>query len=180
MNCPCIIDWLNLSILTLTLIAVGWYAAITHRLHQTAQNQLAEVTRQRTLSVMPTLLPQVRPSSSIIDEFHLTNIGNGVALNITIDDVRFAPDTLPNSYYRFQSVLMLRPTESVSFLYPDLWEGFKLKKPQGLPHFKPEFATSTLTLRFTFQDIEGSEYEQFFQMGKAGSKQISVRLKNHS
>ena len=177
---PSIADWLTLGVLTLTLVAVGWYAFVTHRLHQVAQQQLAEVARTRRLSVMPALLPEVRPAPNIIDAFQLTNVGNGVALNVVIDDVKIAPDTLPNSYYRFQSIPMLRPGESASAPYNDFLEGVRLDKPHGLPHFKPEFATSTLTLRFTFRDIEGSEYEQLSQMGKGGNRHISVKLMNDS
>jgi len=98
-------NWLNLLVLTLTFGAVVWYTIINRPV-------LAELVKQRRLSVIPALQPDVITSNGR-DFLRITNIGNGVALNVVVADLHYGSKELPDSYYRFDSVLIIKPNESV-------------------------------------------------------------------
>jgi hypothetical protein len=167
-----IMNWLNLIVLVATLITIICYTVITNKLHLVSTNQLAELLKQRRLSIMPTLLPSLKRNGKI-EEFILRNIGNGIALNIQIHDVDYAPK-VENTYYKFREIPMLRQEESASVFYQSYLTGV-LEHDVDLAPFS-EHASSPVVIRITFSDLAGDKYEQLYQMGKEPDKNISIRL----
>ena len=175
-----IIGILNLVVLTLTLFALFRYAAITNRLQKSALDQLNEMARQRRLSVMPTMLPELKHETGD-DIFYLTNIGHGIAVNIRIEEIKYVSKSLPSSYVRFDEVSMLRPGETVRIKSEDFLEARPRGQSNVLAHFKKQVLPSkvaTVLVEFHFQDIEGEEYEQVYQMGET-NKHLSLKLKSN-
>ena len=169
--------WLNIIVLTITMCVIIWYTIITNRLHRVSQNQLTELTKQRRLSVIPTLLPQLL-RHGVLNKMNLMNIGNGVAVNIHFEKVRYAPPEMGDTYYEFEDIPMLRPTEHLIVSYKSFVLG-RIEHPDvGLVHLTTEYSKTTVLLNITFQDLEGEQYEEIFQMGKGGNKFISLKLKN--
>ena len=162
-------NWLNLLVLTLTLGAVVWYTVTNHRV-------LGELVKQRRLSVIPALQPEVVKSKGR-DFLSITNIGSGVALNVIVADAPFGSNNLSGFYYRFDSALIIRPNTSVTLAYTEFLLDVPQTESNQLFHLKPEFAPSSVIITFRFQDIEGTEYEQYYQMGKGGNRHIAIRPK---
>ena len=165
-------NWLNFIVLSATLGTVFWYTIITRRLHKTSQMQLDELLKQRRLSIMPTLLPS-RKRTGMVEEFILRNIGQGIALNIHIDNVNYAPD-LKDTYYKFYEVPMLRQGDSIPVPFQSYLLG-TLRHDDGLAPLG-EHANSPVVIRFTFSDLAGDKYEQLYQMGKEPDRHISIKL----
>lgn len=129
-SCTLLIDWLTFGVITMTLLVMTWYTIETCRLRRVAKEQLDELVRQRRLSVMPTVLPEVRHDSGA-QVFRLTNIGKGIATNIRIQDV-YPSDSLPNTYYRFSEVPLIRPDQYANVPYEEYLSGVKQDPPSGL------------------------------------------------
>ena len=104
----------------------------------------------------------------------LTNIGNGIALNVTIDRVNYTTPEIEGTYLEFDPIPMIQKGEPVTVKCKDLLAGV-LQKKEGLSPLDPDFAYSTVVLRMTFENLDGERYEQKFQMGKEGSRHISLK-----
>jgi hypothetical protein len=168
-----IIDVLNLVVLALTLGVITYYTIITHRIQRTATEQARELIHQRKLSIMPAIVAGVNTKT---DEFELTNIGNGIAINIKIERVDIPFEALKNSYYEFGGVLKLAPEETVSVPYELYVEGSEESEDvTSLLHIKEGHVKGRVVVKVNFQDIEGSSYTQTFKMGKGGYEYGFVR-----
>jgi len=166
---------INTVILSLTLITVAAYTVITRRLHLTSQAQLRELVRQRQLSVIPALLPFIRWVWGE-DKFEITNIGHGIALNIQIKDVAYSTTAPDQNFYRFEIVHFLRPDVTKELKWKVFSLGVEANPSGGLPHFKqPPINETNVTVAISFQDILGTQYDQVLQMGRDGTKQISLK-----
>lgn len=174
-----LLPWLNFIILTATLFVVAWYTFITNRLHRTSQEQLVELTKQRRLSVIPALHPQLL-KHGISNKMNLINIGNGVAVNIHFEKIMYAPTKMGDTYYEFENISMLRPMEHVIVPSKSFVLGRIEHSNSELAHLTSEYSDSTVLLHIAFQDLEGERYEEVFQMGKGAHKFISLKLINKS
>jgi hypothetical protein len=97
-TCSVVSDWLNFAVLTITMLTVIAYTIITNKLQRTSQSQLIELVRQRQLSIIPALLPELQGGGTT-NRLQITNIGNGVAVNIHFDRVIYAPEILKDTFY---------------------------------------------------------------------------------
>jgi hypothetical protein len=157
---------LNLIVLTLTLGALVAYTVITHRMQKAVAAQVREIVRQRRLSIMPALVARVSG-----DKFEVTNIGNGLALNIKIARTKIPFPSFHNSYYEFEEVFLLRPSETSAVLYEEYFEGGKQEKGFGdLVHIDEPYAHDKVIVPIRFQDLDGNTYGQTLIMGKGGYK----------
>ena len=169
-----VIAILNLIVLTLTLGALLWYTVITRRMQQAVVEQARELIHQRRLSIMPALVAKVNR-----DKFEVTNIGNGLAINIKIERTKIPFPSFNNCYHEFEEIFMLRPNETCVVPYEKYFEGNKLEKGSNistLTHIHENYAHDKVTVPIRFQDIEGNTYGQTVIMGKGGYKHGFVRL----
>ncbi|TAK63855.1 MAG: hypothetical protein EPO24_03885, partial [Bacteroidetes bacterium] len=102
--------FLNLIITFLTLVVLIVYTYYTRR-------QTKELIHQRRLSVMPSIFTQVI-SENNIRKLRLTNIGNGIALNVTIDDID-KYDSHEKGYFSFLSIPKIKAGESEIVIYSE-------------------------------------------------------------
>src|SRR4051812_6115307 len=105
-----IINILNLVILALTLAAVIWDTIETRHMQVAVSRQVDELVRQRRLSLMPAFVASIRTRDGA-DYIELTNIGNGIAINVTIDPVEIRFPTLEPGSIKFEDVLMIAAGE---------------------------------------------------------------------
>lgn len=88
---------LNIVILIGTFLVVAWYTTETHLMRLAAKEQI-------DLSVLPAIAINNVDSES--DTFEITNIGNGVAINIKIEDVVL--NKMPDHRLKFIAPLCLK------------------------------------------------------------------------
>src|SRR5438552_13701609 len=91
-----ILATVNAGLLLATLIVLVLYTFYTYRMQKTARDQTEELIRQRKLSNLPAFIAlAVDPRQS--NRIRLHNIGKGVALNVTCDDVHVPSDAHPDA-----------------------------------------------------------------------------------
>jgi len=171
-----IISWLNFIVLTATLFFIAKYTVITKDLNKISQKQLDELIKQKRLSIIPILYPQLL-QHGIKFAMQLTNIGNGVAVNIHIDKVNYLSNE-EDTYYEFEDVAMLSPNEPTLLPYASYFLGRIQHPDEGLLQLGIH-ALADVQLCITFQDLNRESYEEIFQMGKSGAKFISLNLVNN-
>lgn len=149
---------------------------------QSLSSQVRELVNQRRLSIMPALLAQIayRGSENVHREFFiLTNIGNGVAINIRIDRVELPFPTTESGHMIFSPLLMLnKGEEGIVHTKTFVWGADEEGESNNFTFIKEGYAHFSIPIHIRFQDIEGNEYIQTLHMGKGGYKQGFVRLIN--
>ena len=108
-----IVEWLTFAILTLTLIALVVYTFFTRKLQKAAENQSHEMSRQRRLSILPSLIHIIKDSKTSLTGkgLFIKNIGNGPAINISLKKVKFPYD---ERCCKIKSIDILQPGEEIS------------------------------------------------------------------
>lgn len=156
-----LVDVLTLIILAMTLVAVAIYTYV-------AKCQTDELINQRRLSIMPSLKFHIAKNY-----FAIKNIGYGPALSINLETFRLKDGTDICSHPEIDSI---EPNqERTTYLYDK-----KTQEEVSVFHLitlgldTPD--AQTVELKFSFQDIEGREYEQTNFQGKV-YKQGIVKLK---
>jgi len=168
-SCNMVIQMLNLVVLSLTLLAVAWYAL-------TAKRQVDELIHQRNLSIMPALSAQLIPIQGGQYDFQLTNIGNGSALNVKLEKVKSC-QSREDSYFLFHRVPIIRSNESIILTYEEYLYDNRIDKDKSfLFTLHEHHAEIEVPIYLTFQDIEGNKYKQNLFLGKGGYEQGFVKL----
>lgn len=149
---------------------------------QSLSSQVRELVNQRRLSIMPALLAQIayRGNESVHREFFvLTNIGNGIAINIRINRVELPFPTTESGHMIFSPLLMLnKGDEGIVHTKTFVWGADEEGESNNFTFIKEGNAHFSIPIHIKFQDIEGNEYVQTLHMGKGGYKQGFVRLVN--
>jgi hypothetical protein len=171
-----VVEILTLVILALTLGALLWYTIVTRRIQRAMVAQVDELVRQRQLTTMPAFVATIRRRDG--DYLELTNIGKGIAVNVTVDDVIIRYPTLASGHIEFVPVIRipageLALMESMHFVITGSEEGDKnsLTFLGSQAHYDAD-----VTIRF--QDIEGTKYAQTVRMGKSGYEHGFVRVES--
>jgi hypothetical protein len=180
-------------ILTITLIAILWYAWETRKMQKAMTDQTEELIYQRRLSILPKFSVgfsrrQADFRGKIFEVLELVNIGNGTAVNISIDDIEVTYEAGATARIRFGKFLFIEPTKSNSkidkvaaipiFIHnediinyePDDFDAFvKALVPEDYRDeptlFLQKHAKEKITLLLRFQDIDGTKYEQSTILG---------------
>jgi|SRR5215216_1291231 len=168
-----VIGILNLIVLTFTLAAVVWYAIITRRMQQAVADQVRELVHQRQLSILPAFVASIQRRDNA-DYLELNNIGNGIAINISIDPIEIRFPSLESRQIIFETVLMLAPREKICIGSKDLFKSGKEYKANHLT-FLVRHAHYNAILNIRFQDIEGNKHMQTLKMGIDGYEHGFVR-----
>src|SRR5436853_5123798 len=101
---------INAALLLATLIVLIFYTLYTYRMQRTARNQTEELIRQRKLSNLPAFIAlPVDPRQS--NRIRLHNVGRGVALNVTCDDVHVPSDDHPDVRIVIPPLAAIKPDE---------------------------------------------------------------------
>ena len=140
-----LLQTLSLIVLSLTLGAVIWYTIVTRRMQQAIVEQASELVRQRHLSNMPAFVADIQRCDAE-DYLELTNIGKGLAINVSIDNVVIRYPTIQSGHIEFDRVIRI---------------------PVG---------ASALIESREFPFAEGTKYVQSLRMGTNGFEFGFVRL----
>ena len=139
--------WVNTptAAVVLTGLVIIWYTMETHILRRETQRQ-TEI--------------QQRPFVIIKYEDHgfvLSNIGNGPAFNVKVQDVNIASNE--GFYIKFAEPLpVLDKGESSRIKAEGFHWGNKSSEDFLFAHFDPEYANQTLSVEMQFQDMDMKKY----------------------
>ena len=160
-----IISFGNLVVLFLTFIALLLYTRYTYQMQKASHTQTQELIRQRRLSVLPAFVAyQLEPRASNRIELH--NIGNGVALNVKVQDVHVPHDLYPHARITFPLELTIKRDEmrhpGVDF--SGVGEGAGKNQAMNAPPILNFLNEKDYLLTLSFGDVEGADYEQQLRM----------------
>jgi hypothetical protein len=169
---------INVVILLATLVVLGFYTYYTYYMQQAVTNQSADLARQVRLGLMPAFsASMMNPTSPM--HLKLSNIGNGVALNVEIDPVHIKDGKYAGSRLEFQRITTFpvgdtkAPSWSSDYGDPNLEPSEDMQRHIGLLHLIND---KKVELNIKFQDIEGTHYRQRIQMLFEGSKPFPVEI----
>lgn len=177
--------YIQTVVLTLTLIVVVWYTYLTHKVQEA-------MVQQTNVNILPIieidlfleggtaqtddgLLIEVRQSY-----LRLRNIGNGTALNVTIDDMLIKDSmSSPLGYYLgdplwFGTLSSLAPNEARKIHDEQFYDRQNTKivgmgRPNILKYLSPGIARRDYQLVIRFSDMLGNKYAQIYTIGKSGT-----------
>lgn len=190
--------YIQTVILALTLIAVVWYVVLTYRMQRAVTEQLAVSIRQVNLSILPAFVAHVGKNRAEdenrrpVDFLELENVGNGIALNVTIDTlhVTLGGDTpfdqegldelLPDPHIIFDAVMIIAAKEAEmvthrSYVSRETGESSPTKF-DWMNRLTPARATTDHDLKVRFMDVLGNRYVQTIHVGASGSWPDVVEL----
>lgn len=157
------IDWpfLNCYFLVLTLIAICWYSNETYLIRKTT-------VEQKELQIQPLLIIDFMEQEGR-KGLYLKNIGNGVAMNISIED-----RTLKVKNYEF--ILTSKNMNSLgkgAFMLLKTSINIDNKKilDDSFPweaNLDPQFANSNYEFKITYENIQHIKYSTIVSTGKEG------------
>ena len=195
-------DWAEMIISLITLILLAIYTWKTHLMQEAvvkqvkaaaeqtkvAQAQLAAIVRQVRLSMLPAFVLQITGNDPK-GNLEILNIGNGIAINISIDRLNLNPaynfedDSCPNIIFKREIFVATGGWRKIEH---ELYYGNKRVPSIGDPTPAPRDLVHELReenagervfpLRVRFQDIEGNKYTQLIKMGKGGCTPEPVQL----
>ena len=163
------IEIISLVVSMLMLGVVFWYTYVNLGLLKAARKQTDELIHQRRLSLMPCLFAEMKYDSPGRDILRLSNVGNGVALNITIDPINI--HSQGDYIYEFRPIATLIQKESITVDFDEIVVGLKTDAEQkSLMFLTSESAIRKIEARATFHDLEGVRYQQILYLGQGGYK----------
>ena len=176
-----IVDWLTFAILTLTLIVLSYYTFCTRKLQKAAEKQSYEMSRQRRLSISPSLIHIIKDSKTSLTGkgLFIKNIGNGPAINISLKKVKLPYD---ERCCKIEGIDILQPGEEIGRMLYSYTDEFNVPEldihikdliydPDQryyLKKDKNDLGESSIDIEFEFQDIEGNIYRQTNKIIESG------------
>lgn len=148
-------------------------------MQQAVVGQVRELARQRQLSNLPAFVAGIKHRDGA-DYLELTNIGKGIAINMTIDPVVIRYPTMRPGRIQFDGALMVRagetiPVESTEFPITSSDPSSDEGNRNSLT-FLGTHAHYDVDVNIRFQDIEGTNYLQTLRMGPGGYRHGFVKL----
>lgn len=160
-------DKLSVIVLVGTLLIVCWYTVETHLMKDAIKDQV-------DISVRPCLAITKSDSDS---SFKICNIGNGVAVNIRVEDLILGSDL--GFMLTFNKTLYLKPgQEEVIEITTRRKEGVS-----SIPldaHLDAKYSNKQYSISIQFEDMMHRKYQQELSLGKDGAfigeiKKIALR-----
>lgn len=147
--------WSQPALLAVTLLVVLWYTVETFRLRK-------EMVRQNKISLRPIVLPDFDIPARV---FRLRNCGVGCALNVRVSPVRIPRDLAQGLGFgececeiRFEPAYYMPSQERLPTPF-SVWAGGQHVASGWLNDwFFPDRATRRISLRISFEDVEGRSY----------------------
>jgi hypothetical protein len=141
-----------------------------------AAQQTSEVARQIKVSIMPSFITEFAYTDEGEQVLVLNNVGNGVAINITIDNFDLPLIEGGVITIRFSRIPLLQPKQPCVAI-EHIYDGYKREPPHG-DQFDQGKVFELLRygygvnhpLRIKFQDLEGTRYVQPIRITSEGWK----------
>lgn len=144
--------------------------------------QTKELTRQIKLSIMPSFIVELLKEERSNDktgvisgtyyEARVTNIGNGIAININFEDIPFKMGEWQNPIIKIQKIAFIQPKTSILISCEGVAYNPSMKMEDRFPGngilshiYSAYHENNPYSLKIRFQDIEGTKYEQTVQIG---------------
>jgi len=166
---------INATLLLGTLVMLVFYTAYTYRMQRTARDQTDELIHQRKLSNLPAFIAYpLDPRQP--NRVKLNNVGKGVALNVTCDDVRVASDEHPDGRIIIPAVAAIKPGEDIhpGVDFAGIGDGPERNRAMNAPPINNYLNHEDYVLTVNFCDVEGNRYTQRLRMshGKCASERV--------
>ena len=158
---------INAGLLLATLIVLIFYTIFTYRIQRTARNQTEELIRQRKLSNLPAFIAlAIDPRQS--NRIHLHNVGKGVALNVTYDDVRVPSDDHPDARIINLPLAAIKPDQALhaGVAFAGLGDRNEQNRAMNAPPIVNYLNDEAYVLTVRFFDVEGNRYSQRLRMNQ--------------
>jgi len=164
-------SWVPLQTMqTPVLIATGliiiWYTWETRRLGNETKQLSKEAKRQTELQLRPLIILRCTAEG-----FEVSNVGNGTALNVSINDIIISK--IEEVRVRFpEPVPVIRSGESMPIFAESLKQG-QIQNPPNVffAHLNPTYANRSFEFAISFEDIES---RSFCAKQSIGPKKISI------
>ena len=166
---------INAALLLATVIVLIFYTIYTYRIQRTARDQTEELIRQRKISNLPAFIAlAIDPRQS--NRIHLHNVGKGVALNVTCDDVRVPSDDHPDARIIIPPLPAIKPDEALhsGVAFAGLGDRNEQNRAMNAPPIVNYLNDETYVLTVRFCDVEGNRYSQRLRMdhGKCAPERV--------
>jgi hypothetical protein len=185
------IDVVQGFVLTLTLFAIVWTTFETRSMQKAVGKQVEVATRQTNLSILPVFrafvgeLRMRDEHGEVVHALELQNVGNGIALNVTIDSLDVVPDfeevsTIPQPHIIFDPVVSIEVGQRI-FITHSSKNTKTMPIEYNIPidwmrHLQLGRAMRDYELKVRFVDIIGNHYIQTLHVGASGSWPDTVTL----
>jgi hypothetical protein len=170
---------INAALLFATLIVIFFYTMYTKRMQKTARDQTEELIRQRKLSNLPAFIAlAVDPRQS--NRIRLHNIGKGVALNVSCDDVHVPSADHPDARIIIPPLAAIKPDEALhsGVAFSGLGDRNEQNRAMNAPPIMNYLNDDAYVLTVRFCDVEGNRYSQNLQMdhGKCSPERVLAEV----
>jgi hypothetical protein len=117
---------------------------------------------------MPSLLHSTalksKSPSRLDKNFYVTNIGPGIAINVSIKNIYFPNEK--QTYFCFNPIDMIAPGEEVLVSFEYYLDGKKEDQNFHLWQLQRGNSSYVAEIIFEFHDIEGNKYKQINRIGQ--------------
>jgi len=166
---------INAALLLATLIVLIFYTIFTNRMQRTARDQTEELIRQRKLSNLPAFIAlPIDPRQS--NRIRLYNVGKGVALNVSCDDVHVPSDDHPDARIIIPTLAAIKPDEALhsGVAFSGLGDRNEQNRAMNAPLIANYLNDDAYVLTVRFCDVEGNRYNQNLRMdhGKCSPERV--------
>jgi len=156
---------LTSTILFATFLSILWYTIETNKMQKTIKHQLDVSTTARLAITV-----------NKYNEFEIANVGNGVAVNINIDDLIIS--SKEQIKIKFPSFLYLKPDSKETFEVKNYKDNKEIDFP-FFAHLNNSYANKDFFLIIRFEDILKHKRVEYIRLGISGPKLISTEdIKN--
>ena len=163
-------EFLSITISFLTFVAVIWYTYETYKMQRAIAHQLdVEVSPYLSLVRVKTDTAGER------DKFELKNLGNGTALNISIDDVKLCSE--PLIILKFFDIPYLQPNEK-SIIHAQNYQDNEPITPGFGVELDEKYSDNNHEVTLRYFDVLNRQIIQKLTLGKSGLKFVKQNKKD--
>jgi hypothetical protein len=162
------IEILSLLVLSLTFFAILWYSWETHKLR-------IETAKQTRLRLRPMIiLAYIKSENGMISGLCLSNIGNGIALNVKLLDIYVVDEDPFKVGWSFDEVPVLPPNKSEKLIVRSPGTAEPLEE-MWLAGLEPDYADKNFGFVISYSDIDKGKYCTNGELGKDGINKIETK-----
>jgi len=143
----------NAWLVFLTGLVLIWYTRETQELRRAAW-------AQRELDIQPlVIVEKIDPAEFGGKEFRIRNLGRGVALNVSVDDVPLTDDGEDRYLIRFEESIAFLPPNQTALIASASYQGSRRLGSRFHASLDPRYTTFESTIRVRFSNAEMKQYE---------------------
>lgn len=152
---------LNNALLFVTAVVVFWYTRETFDLKQISTKQLKETRKQTDMQLTPYLRLQWDNGSNR-DIYDIVNEGEGLALDVVFEPMRFIDQNI-KSTYQIKSRPLIAKSKPTVVTIDELNSDDNVVKGTGIKGYLEACIARNHFIKASYKDIEGRKYKVVFQ-----------------